>query len=91
MPMASGSIHVKVSGKLQDHNQQQVGHDGLHETPTSIFVPSFAATCRRVIRPGICCKWNSRRPCGPKTANSSRFRPKTSSAATSADSLMVTI
>ncbi|MBX5151582.1 transcriptional regulator [Rhizobium lentis] len=28
--MASGSIHVKVSGKLQDHNQQQVGHDGLH-------------------------------------------------------------
>ncbi|MGG7580901.1 transcriptional regulator [Rhizobium sp. Nf11,1] len=28
--MASDSIHVKVSGKLQYHNQQQVGHDGLH-------------------------------------------------------------
>lgn len=29
MPMASGSIHVKVSGQLQDHIQQQVGDDGL--------------------------------------------------------------
>ncbi|EJT02055.1 hypothetical protein RCCGE510_26171 (plasmid) [Rhizobium sp. CCGE 510] len=31
MPMASGSIHVKVSGQLQDHIQQQVGDDGLYE------------------------------------------------------------
>lgn len=29
--MASGSIHVKVSGALQDHIQQQIGDDGLYE------------------------------------------------------------
>ncbi|MGZ2380224.1 transcriptional regulator [Rhizobium leguminosarum] len=29
--MASGSIHVKVSGVLQDHIQQQIGDDGLYE------------------------------------------------------------
>ncbi|MBX5228359.1 type II toxin-antitoxin system ParD family antitoxin [Rhizobium sp. NLR9b] len=29
--MASGSIHVKVSGQLQDHIQQQIGDDGLYE------------------------------------------------------------
>jgi len=31
MPMASGSIHVKVSGQLQDHIQQQIGDEGLYE------------------------------------------------------------
>lgn len=29
--MPSGSIHVKVSGALQDHIQQQTGDDGLYE------------------------------------------------------------
>jgi len=29
--MASGSIHVKVSGQLQAHIQQQIGEDGLYE------------------------------------------------------------
>jgi len=29
--MASGSIHVKVNGQLQDHVQQQIGEDGLYE------------------------------------------------------------
>ncbi|MGV2169734.1 ribbon-helix-helix domain-containing protein [Agrobacterium sp. 16-172Ci] len=29
--MASGSIHVKVSGALQDHIKQQIGGDGLYE------------------------------------------------------------
>lgn len=29
--MASGSIHVKVSGQLQDHIQQQIGEGGLYE------------------------------------------------------------
>ncbi len=29
--MASGFIHVKVSGQLQDHIQQQIGDDGLYE------------------------------------------------------------
>jgi Arc/MetJ-type ribon-helix-helix transcriptional regulator len=29
--MASGSIHVKVNGPLQDHIQQQIGEDGLYE------------------------------------------------------------
>lgn len=29
--MASGSIHVKVSGALQDHIQQQIGDEGLYE------------------------------------------------------------
>lgn len=29
--MASGFIHVKVSGPLQDHIQQQIGDDGLYE------------------------------------------------------------
>jgi len=29
--MASGSIHVKVSGAPQDHIQQQIGDDGLYE------------------------------------------------------------
>ncbi|MDR9802780.1 ribbon-helix-helix domain-containing protein [Rhizobium hidalgonense] len=29
--MASGSIHVKVSGQLQHHIQEQVGDDGLYE------------------------------------------------------------
>lgn len=29
--MASGSIHVKVGGALQDHIQQQIGEDGLYE------------------------------------------------------------
>ena len=31
MPMASGSIHVKVGGLLQAHVQQQIGEDGLYE------------------------------------------------------------
>lgn len=31
MLMASGSIHVKVSGQLQNHIQQQIGDDGLYE------------------------------------------------------------
>lgn len=31
MPMASGSIHVKVGGALQDHIQQQIGDEGLYE------------------------------------------------------------
>ncbi|MBB3646880.1 Arc/MetJ-type ribon-helix-helix transcriptional regulator [Rhizobium sp. BK619] len=30
-PIASGSIHVKVSGALQDHIQQQIGDGGLYE------------------------------------------------------------
>lgn len=30
-PMTSGSIHVKVSGALQDHIQQQIGDEGLYE------------------------------------------------------------
>jgi len=29
--MPSGSIHVKVSGALQDHIQQQIGEGGLYE------------------------------------------------------------
>jgi antitoxin ParD1/3/4 len=29
--MPSGSIHVKVSGALQDHIQQQIGDGGLYE------------------------------------------------------------
>lgn len=29
--MASGSIHVKVSGGLQEHIQHQIGVDGLYE------------------------------------------------------------
>jgi putative addiction module CopG family antidote len=29
--MASGFIHVKVNGQLQDHIQQQIGDDGLYE------------------------------------------------------------
>ncbi|MDA5635595.1 MULTISPECIES: ribbon-helix-helix domain-containing protein [Rhizobium/Agrobacterium group] len=29
--MASGSIHVKVSGALQDHIQQRIGDDGFYE------------------------------------------------------------
>ena len=29
--MASGSIHVKVSGPLQTHIQQQIGEQGLYE------------------------------------------------------------
>lgn len=29
--MPSGSIHVKVSGALQDHIQQQIGDEGLYE------------------------------------------------------------
>lgn len=29
--MASGSIHVKVSGRLQEHIRQQIGEDGLYE------------------------------------------------------------
>lgn len=29
--MPSGSIHVKVSGALQDHVQQQIGDGGLYE------------------------------------------------------------
>jgi len=29
--VASGFIHVKVSGQLQDHIQQQIGDDGLYE------------------------------------------------------------
>ncbi|WP_237154444.1 ribbon-helix-helix domain-containing protein [Oryzibacter oryziterrae] len=29
--MASGSIHVKVSGVLQEHIQHQIGKDGLYE------------------------------------------------------------
>lgn len=29
--MASGSIHVKVNGLLQDHIQQQIGNEGLYE------------------------------------------------------------
>lgn len=29
--MVSGFIHVKVSGPLQDHIQQQIGEDGLYE------------------------------------------------------------
>ncbi|MGI8399654.1 ribbon-helix-helix domain-containing protein [Agrobacterium deltaense] len=29
--MASGSIHVKVNGALQDHIKQQIGEDGLYE------------------------------------------------------------
>lgn len=29
--MVSGSIHVKVSGALQDHIQQQIGDHGLFE------------------------------------------------------------
>lgn len=31
MPVASGSIHVKVGGQLQAHIQQQIGKDGLYE------------------------------------------------------------
>lgn len=31
IPMPSGSIHVKVSGALQDHIRQQIGDDGLYE------------------------------------------------------------
>ncbi|MBB4575920.1 Arc/MetJ-type ribon-helix-helix transcriptional regulator [Rhizobium lentis] len=31
MPVASDSIHVKVSGQLQDHIQQQIGDHGLYE------------------------------------------------------------
>lgn len=31
MPMASGSIRVKVGGQLQAHIQQQIGEDGLYE------------------------------------------------------------
>lgn len=29
--MASGSIHVKVNGLLQNHIQQQIGDEGLYE------------------------------------------------------------
>ncbi|CAH0289983.1 hypothetical protein SRABI05_04324 [Agrobacterium fabrum] len=29
--MASGSIHVKVSGAVQDDIQQQIGDEGLYE------------------------------------------------------------
>jgi antitoxin ParD1/3/4 len=29
--MASESIHVRVTGPLQDHVQQQIGQDGLYE------------------------------------------------------------
>lgn len=29
--MPSGSIHVKVSGALQDHIQRQIGDEGLYE------------------------------------------------------------
>ena len=29
--MASGSINVKLSGRLQEHIQQQIGEDGLYE------------------------------------------------------------
>ncbi|MBX5102778.1 transcriptional regulator [Rhizobium lentis] len=35
--MASGSIHVKVSGQLQDHIQRQLGDDGLYEN-TSEYI-----------------------------------------------------
>lgn len=31
LPMTSGSIHVNVSGQLQDHIQQQIGDEGLYE------------------------------------------------------------
>jgi Arc/MetJ-type ribon-helix-helix transcriptional regulator len=31
IPIASGSIHVKVNGLLQDHIQQQIGDVGLYE------------------------------------------------------------
>jgi antitoxin ParD1/3/4 len=29
--MTSGSIHVKVSGVLREHIQQQIGEEGLYE------------------------------------------------------------
>ncbi|OHV79501.1 transcriptional regulator [Rhizobium sp. LCM 4573] len=29
--MASGNIHVRVSGQLEAHLQQQIGEDGLYE------------------------------------------------------------
>lgn len=31
MPMASGSIHVKIGGQLQAHIEQQIGDEGLYE------------------------------------------------------------
>lgn len=31
MLMASGNIHVRVSGPLEAHLQQQIGEDGLYE------------------------------------------------------------
>lgn len=74
--MASGSIHVKVSGLLHNHTQQQIGDHGLYENASEYFVLSFAATYRRVMLSGICCKGSSRPRCWP-TANLSPFRLKT--------------
>ncbi len=83
--MASGSIHVKVSGQLQDHIKQQVGDDGLYENASEYI--------RALIRRDLQTRdeaWEMlQKELAPAMrAEDSEFvavRPKTSSAATGAD------
>jgi len=84
--MASGGIHVKVSGALQAHIQQQIGHDRLYENASEYI----RALVRRDLQTGNEA-WDALQKelaprCEPLTANLSLSAPRMLSVATSAAS-----